>query len=150
MTKQTVEDLANTIGLLMDRLLVYMRDAGLPHTKNDDTLTDSDTTTLLNYLKKENSKKVAHVDNKTRYENPINIRNCNFAFRCTQTWNSLKKTEHKRIRYCSDCNRGVHFCKTDQELTKAIHKNWCVAIDTVGDIENLKITTKRLLGYVRK
>ena len=67
------------------------------------------------------------------------IRNCTFAFRCTQTWDSLSPTNDSSVRYCKDCDRGVHLCRTDSELTDAIKQNYCVAIvttDTEGDEED--------------
>lgn len=56
------------------------------------------------------------------------IRNCKFAFKCTKKWEELVKTENKSIRFCGDCERDVHFCRTDAELTKAIKFNECIAI----------------------
>jgi hypothetical protein len=44
------------------------------------------------------------------------------------TWDSLLTTSDKKIRYCTECDRGVHYCDDDAELNEAIRKNWCVAI----------------------
>ena len=66
--------------------------------------------------------------NQSTNDNNIGIDNCRFAFRCTQTWDSLTNTEIESIRYCAECDRGVHLCKSDVELAEAISNNWCVAI----------------------
>ena len=57
------------------------------------------------------------------------IRNCEFRFKCPKTWDSLKKTDDESIRFCDQCNRTVHFCKTAGELQRAIIKNQCVALE---------------------
>ena len=61
------------------------------------------------------------------------IRNCRFAFRCPMIWEKLITTEQENIRYCSECDRGVHRCKTDEELAIAIKQNYCVAINVERD-----------------
>jgi hypothetical protein len=69
----------------------------------------------------------------------ISIRNCRFAFRCTRKWDKLKVTADEGVRYCSDCERTVHWCSTDRELAQAVAFNHCVAIDVdgvmLGDVE---------------
>jgi hypothetical protein len=58
------------------------------------------------------------------------IRNCEFKFRCTKTWESLESLENypKGIKYCSTCLRDVFLVETDAELKKAVWANRCVAI----------------------
>lgn len=55
------------------------------------------------------------------------IENCTLKFECDQTWNSLVETSDPKVRYCYDCDRGVHYCYNQDELDDAIDKNWCVA-----------------------
>ena len=39
------------------------------------------------------------------------------------------ETADSKIKYCPECDRGVHFCETDDELNEAQQNNWCVAIN---------------------
>lgn len=48
------------------------------------------------------------------------IRNCRFAFRCTQQWDTLSAGAHPRQRYCGECERHVVLCETDNELRAAL------------------------------
>lgn len=64
----------------------------------------------------------------------VKIRNCEFAYRCTKTWDELTPFEdYATERVCSDCNKLVHLCTTDEELAEAIRANYCVAIATESD-----------------
>ncbi|MGI2172396.1 hypothetical protein ACROAE_19810 [Shewanella sp. MF05960] len=63
----------------------------------------------------------------------MDIRNCSIKFRCPMSWDTLVKTENKLIRYCKECDRGVHFCNNEHELLIAMRNDWCVAIDAEED-----------------
>ena len=52
MTQVTVEQLAETVGASVDRLLSQMKDAGLPHSSADEGVSEEDKQTLLAHLKK--------------------------------------------------------------------------------------------------
>lgn len=56
------------------------------------------------------------------------IRNCRFAFRCHQQWQSLERTGDARIRYCHECSRPVVLCQDDAELRTSLEADECVAI----------------------
>jgi hypothetical protein len=56
------------------------------------------------------------------------IRNCRFAFRCAQQWETLSAGAHPRQRYCGECERHVVLCESDDELRTALRRNDCVAI----------------------
>ena len=58
------------------------------------------------------------------------IRNCRFAFRCHQQWQSLEHTLDPRVRYCHECSRQVVLCRRDAELRAALQGNECVAIES--------------------
>jgi hypothetical protein len=77
----------------------------------------------------------------------IEIRNCRFAFRCEMTWEKLISTEREDIRYCSECDRGVYRCGTDDELAEAIKYNRCVAV-TLDDRGHQLPQDEWLLGDV--
>ena len=64
-------------------------------------------------------------------EQPL-IRNCRFAFRCHQQWQSLEQTADPRVRYCHECSRQVLLCRRDAELLAALRANECVAIANPG------------------
>ena len=52
MAQVTVQQLAEVVGASVDRLLTQMGDAGLPHTKVDEAVSDEDKQMLLTYLKR--------------------------------------------------------------------------------------------------
>jgi hypothetical protein len=61
----------------------------------------------------------------------LKFRNCDFQYRCTKTWDELAPVKGTDIaRECSECNKLVHLCTTDDELAEAIRDNHCVAIAT--------------------
>lgn len=69
-----------------------------------------------------------NTENDNSEAESVDIRNCRFAYRCPMTWDVLLKTENDAIRYCVECDRGVHLCKTDDQLSEAIKENKCVAV----------------------
>ena len=60
------------------------------------------------------------------------IRNCRFAFRCHQQWQSLEQTTDPRVRYCHECSRQVVLCRRDSELRAALQADECVAVEIPG------------------
>ena len=67
---------------------------------------------------------------KDSWMNPdAEIRNCEFRFKCPMTWDALSTTLEPKIRYCSQCEREVVYCKTASELKRAIIENQCVAVE---------------------
>ena len=54
------------------------------------------------------------------------IRNCSWGYKCQANWDDLTVTKDKRVRFCSDCQREVHSCKSRQELLDVITLNRCV------------------------
>jgi hypothetical protein len=65
----------------------------------------------------------------------IEIRNCEFAFRCTKTWDEMYKSAIDTMRFCKDCKKYVHLCTDDESIAKAIRENLCVAILVEGKEE---------------
>ncbi len=59
MAQVTVEQLAETVGASVDRLLSQMKDAGLPHASADEAVSDEDKQTLLAHLKKSHGERAA-------------------------------------------------------------------------------------------
>jgi len=52
MGQVTVQQLAEVVGASSERLLTQMKEAGLPHTEAEETVSDEDKQTLLKYLKR--------------------------------------------------------------------------------------------------
>lgn len=52
MTDKTIQDLAQTVGRPVDKLLEQVREAGLPQRNANDTITTEQQDTLVNHLKK--------------------------------------------------------------------------------------------------
>jgi hypothetical protein len=72
----------------------------------------------------------------------ITLRNCTFAFKCTQQWNELDKTSEKNIRFCNECQKEVHYCEDDQELLDSIKLNRCIAFSREQVIQEVE------MGYI--
>ena len=72
------------------------------------------------------------------------IRNCVFAYKCEADWEKLEDTKKEKIRFCNACEKEVHFCEDDKELTNAIRDNFCVAFERV---EKNRIV--KLIGLIR-
>lgn len=61
-------------------------------------------------------------------EDNITIRNCIFSFKCEMNWEKLNETDVDNIKFCSNCQKEVYFCRTDEELVEAVKRNKCVGI----------------------
>ena len=59
MAQVTVQQLAETVGASVDRLLAQMKDAGLPHKGAEESVSDEDKQTLLTYLKRSHGEATA-------------------------------------------------------------------------------------------
>ena len=57
------------------------------------------------------------------------IRNCEFRFKCPKDWWELQPTKISTERFCTQCQKTVHFCRNQTELHDAIVKDLCVAIE---------------------
>ena len=56
------------------------------------------------------------------------IRNCTFAYKCNMNFDELNDTDNRNIKFCTQCQREVHYCATDEEIVDAIQRNKCIAI----------------------
>jgi hypothetical protein len=43
-------------------------------------------------------------------------------------FDELNDTANRNIKFCTECQREVHYCATDDEIVDAIHRNKCIAI----------------------
>ncbi len=67
------------------------------------------------------------------------IRNCEFKFKCDQSWDSMTTVSGYKsecVRYCKKCHKNVYWVGHDDELLMHIEFNHCVAISF--DISNVK------------
>ncbi|MGI9310829.1 MAG: hypothetical protein ACR2P7_04750 [bacterium] len=69
---------------------------------------------------------------------PKPILNCRvrFKFKCPQDWNALTPTAEARIRHCGVCERQVHWCASEAEMTTRARRGECVAGAFVADGES--------------
>ena len=62
-------------------------------------------------------------------KNVLTLRNCTFAFKCSAVWESMAEVAvNGTVRFCSDCQKEVYFCRTDKELVSNVKLNRCIAI----------------------
>jgi hypothetical protein len=60
-------------------------------------------------------------------DNEEYILNCKFAFKCTETWDALERTEEDGVRYCNACERTVTFIRSQADQESAAAQGKCVA-----------------------
>jgi hypothetical protein len=58
----------------------------------------------------------------------INLRNCEFGFKCNANWDEMTVSEDQCIRHCELCKKDVYYVSQPEELMEAIQLNRCVAI----------------------
>ena len=61
------------------------------------------------------------------------IRNCVFSIKCKKKWENMESDMNRprdgeEIKFCSDCQKEVYLCETDEELAKNIRLNRCISI----------------------
>ena len=58
------------------------------------------------------------------------IRNCVFSIKCKKKWENMESDmdDNENIKFCSDCQKEVYLCETDEELAKNIKLNRCISI----------------------
>jgi hypothetical protein len=58
----------------------------------------------------------------------INLRNCEFGFKCNANWDEMIVSENEHIRNCELCKKDVYYLRQPEELIQAMRLNQCVAI----------------------
>ena len=60
------------------------------------------------------------------------IDNCEprFRFKCPKEWTALKETADRRVRYCSESQKEVHWCNSSAAATELGRQGKCVALWT--------------------
>ena len=70
------------------------------------------------------------------------IKNCDFEFLCTKSWEELDDTADVNVKHCKHCKSEVHFCAELKQLNDAISAGLCVAVDKTEERKSV-----RQLGY---
>ncbi len=79
---------------------------------------------------------------------PLRLRNCNFKFKCTQSWELLEITDEEGVRFCKDCQKDVHMVGTLSDLYKSLKNDFCVAIPFDPSEEPWDERANHLIGMV--
>jgi len=69
------------------------------------------------------------------------IRGCSLLdYYCAQDWNSLVPTNDPGLKFCTECQKNVKFCKTYEEFEEMAEIGHCVAFlsFTHEEIEEMK------------
>ena len=58
------------------------------------------------------------------------ISNCpvEFQVRCPRQWLELRPTDCREIRYCDECKKSVHLCKSEREAKEQARLGRCIAL----------------------
>jgi hypothetical protein len=73
-------------------------------------------------------------------DSEMTIRNCASGSQCKKTWEAMEILHsgiEESIAFCTDCQREVYLCRTDDILLRNIRLNRCVAIDLEDLLFNL-------------
>jgi len=57
----------------------------------------------------------------------VTIENCRLAMECHKKWEELIVEDNVKFRYCLTCEKGVHWCDTDEDIQEAVLQGQCVA-----------------------
>lgn len=72
------------------------------------------------------------------------ILNCEFNFKylCPKIWDGLIPTEIDNVRHCTQCERNVFFCRTNEEIRNHAAAGECVAfkIEAASHIGEVDLT----------
>lgn len=75
----------------------------------------------------------------------MDIRNCQFKFKCSMVWSVFSETSISNIRYWTECDKGVHYCSSDDELRSALNKDGCIFIQVQQKDEDTFETVNQLI-----
>ncbi|QQD21099.1 hypothetical protein GJQ54_04630 [Oceanospirillaceae bacterium ASx5O] len=57
------------------------------------------------------------------------IRNCPWGFKCDKQWQQLTPTADANVRFCTQCQKEVHWVADRSQLADAVVLNRCVAFN---------------------
>jgi hypothetical protein len=71
------------------------------------------------------------------------ISNCPLKFVCSKRWSDLRaETVDSSRRFCTDCNKPVYLCRTEEDFEKRRRAGECVALTQPDQWES-----QELLGF---
>ncbi len=79
-----------------------------------------------------------------------------FEYRCPQRWDTLQPTDDPGVRYCEECRRNVHYCRTTQEALRLADQGEGVVIDSrlegtpLSDVRVARQPNRRLRRLARQ
>jgi hypothetical protein len=56
---------------------------------------------------------------------------CTFEIKCDKQWDDLETQISSNIKFCTQCQKDVYLCKTQEELDHARSLGRCVSIEIV-------------------
>jgi hypothetical protein len=91
-----------------------------------------------------------HAHGARTVKNARGVVNCQFAFRCNMSWGELRKIDGSPgVRYCSQCETAVHFCRNEEELELHAAKGHCVAYGASVEGKAQDASDRMAVGMVR-
>jgi hypothetical protein len=57
------------------------------------------------------------------------IERCTFELDCPKRWSELEPTDNDGVRFCSACDKDVHYCVSVAEAKAHARNGACVALD---------------------
>ena len=100
MAQVTVEQLAETVGASVDRLLSQMKDAGLPHAAADEAVSEEDKQTLLAHLKQSHGEREGAPKKITLKRKSVSTLRAGGAGKRTVNVEVRKKADLRQARGC--------------------------------------------------
>ena len=150
MAQVTVEQLAETVGASVDRLLSQMKDAGLPHASADEAVSEEDKQTLLAHLKKSHGERAGAPKKITLKRKSVSTlraggagkRTVNVEVRKKRTYVKREETEEaeSEVDIIAEAPQDV----TDQvETPEPIPAEVAGAADTASDSDDPELLRQR-------
>jgi translation initiation factor IF-2 len=150
MAQVTVEQLAETVGASVDRLLSQMKDAGLPHAAADEAVSEEDKQTLLTHLKKSHGERAGAPKKITLKRKSVSTlraggagkRTVNVEVRKKRTY--VKREDAEGAEPEADISDDVALEPADQVAApEPIVAEVAAAADTVSDTDDPELLRQR-------
>ena len=150
MAQVTVEQLAETVGASVDRLLSQMKDAGLPHASADEAVSEEDKQTLLAHLKKSHGERAGAPKKITLKRKSVSTlraggagkRTVNVEVRKKRTY--VKREDAKGVEAEADASADAAQEVADQAATpEPVLAEVAGATDTASDSDDPELLRQR-------
>ena len=150
MAQVTVEQLAETVGASVDRLLSQMKDAGLPHAAADEAVSEEDKQTLLTHLKKSHGERAGAPKKITLKRKSVSTlraggagkRTVNVEVRKKRTY--VKREDAEGAEPEADISDDVALESADQVAApEPVVAEVAAAADTVSDTDDPELLRQR-------